>query len=195
MFLSDAGLQVTAGYIGKFLQPALVSHDELVVEYPPHAKPAAAPKPAPRRGGKALPPIYSRPAVPPPVETRAALVSALRELPLPSLAEAVRLSPALIDTASPDPIEVAGDGIRVNAICPGYVLTPLVEAQIPDTMKEYNMTREQVERDVLLARQPSKQFATIEQIGGNVVFLCSPAAAWVSGQILTVSGGGVQELD
>ena len=86
-------------------------------------------------------------------------------------------------------LETAEDPITCNAICPGYVLTPLVEAQIPDTMKEYNMTREQVERDVLLARQPSKQFATIEQVAGCVTFLCSPAADQITGTTLSVDGG------
>ena len=86
-------------------------------------------------------------------------------------------------------LETAEEPITANAICPGYVLTPLVEAQIPDTMKEYGMDRETVVRDVLLARQPSKQFATVEQIGGNVVFLCSPAADQVTGTTISVDGG------
>ncbi|MSU89945.1 3-hydroxybutyrate dehydrogenase [Rhodobacteraceae bacterium 2CG4] len=86
-------------------------------------------------------------------------------------------------------LETAQEPITCNAICPGYVLTPLVEAQIPDTMKKYGMTREQVEREVLLERQPSKQFATIEQIGGNVVFLCSPHADQITGTTISVDGG------
>ena len=86
-------------------------------------------------------------------------------------------------------LETAEEPITANAICPGYVLTPLVEAQIPDTMKQYNMTREQVIRDVLLTRQPSKQFATVEQLGGCVAFLCSPAADQVTGTTLSVDGG------
>jgi len=65
----------------------------------------------------------------------------------------------------------------------------LVEAQIPDTMKEYDMTREEVERNVLLARQPSKAFATIGQLGGTVVFLCSDHAAQITGTTLSVDGG------
>ncbi|MEM7210429.1 MAG: 3-hydroxybutyrate dehydrogenase, partial [Pseudomonadota bacterium] len=64
-------------------------------------------------------------------------------------------------------LETAEEPITCNAICPGYVLTPLVEAQIPDTMREYNMDRETVVRDILLARQPSKDFATVEQLGGT----------------------------
>ena len=86
-------------------------------------------------------------------------------------------------------LETAEEPITCNAICPGYVLTPLVEAQIPDTMKQYGMTREQVIREVLLDRQPSKQFATVEQIGGCVAFLCSPAADQVTGTTLSVDGG------
>ena len=69
-------------------------------------------------------------------------------------------------------LETAREPITANAVCPGYVLTPLVEAQIPATMKEYNMSRDEVVEKVLLDRQPSKQFATVEQMGGVVVFLC-----------------------
>ena len=86
-------------------------------------------------------------------------------------------------------LETAEEPITCNAICPGYVLTPLVEAQIPDTMKQYGMTREEVIREVLLDRQPSKQFATVEQIGGCVAFLCSPAADQITGTTLSVDGG------
>jgi len=69
------------------------------------------------------------------------------------------------------------------------VLTPLVEAQIPDTMKEYGMDRETVIREVMLARQPSKEFATVEQLGGTVNFLCSDAAAQITGTTISVDGG------
>lgn len=86
-------------------------------------------------------------------------------------------------------LEVAGMGITANAICPGYVLTPLVEAQIPDQMKTHNMDRDTVVREVMLARQPSKQFATVEQIGGTAVFLCSDAAAQITGTTISVDGG------
>jgi 3-hydroxybutyrate dehydrogenase len=86
-------------------------------------------------------------------------------------------------------LEVAGKGITANAICPGYVLTPLVEAQIPDQMKVHNMDRETVIREVMLDRQPSRQFATVEQIGGTVVYLCSPAADQVTGTTISVDGG------
>jgi 3-hydroxybutyrate dehydrogenase len=86
-------------------------------------------------------------------------------------------------------LEVAGQGITANAICPGYVLTPLVEAQIPDQMKAHGMGREEVIRKVMLARQPSGQFATVEQIGGTAVFLCSAAADQITGTTISVDGG------
>ena len=86
-------------------------------------------------------------------------------------------------------LETAEEAITCNAICPGYVLTPLVEAQIPATMAEYGMEREEVVRNVMLARQPSKQFATVEQIGGSTVFLCSEAAAQITGTTLSIDGG------
>lgn len=86
-------------------------------------------------------------------------------------------------------LETAQEPITVNAICPGYVLTPLVEAQIPDTMKEYDMSREDVIKNVMLTRQPSKEFATVEQLGGTAVFLCSDAAAQITGTTISVDGG------
>ena len=86
-------------------------------------------------------------------------------------------------------LETAGQGITCNAICPGYVLTPLVEAQIPDTMKKYDMGREEVIKKVMLERQPSREFATVEQLGGTAVFLCSDAAAQITGTTISVDGG------
>ena len=86
-------------------------------------------------------------------------------------------------------LETAQEPITCNAICPGYVLTPLVEAQIPDTMKEYNMSREDVVKNVMLTRQPSKEFATVEQLGGTTVFLCSDAASQITGTTISVDGG------
>jgi 3-hydroxybutyrate dehydrogenase len=86
-------------------------------------------------------------------------------------------------------LETAEEPITCNAVCPGYVLTPLVEAQIPDTMREYGWDREKVVRDVLLARQPSKHFATTQQLGGCVAFLCSEAADQITGTTLSVDGG------
>jgi 3-hydroxybutyrate dehydrogenase len=86
-------------------------------------------------------------------------------------------------------LEVAEKGITVNAICPGYVLTPLVEKQIPDTAKARGITEEQVKRDVLLEAQPTKQFVTVEQIAGTAIFLCSDAAASITGTSIAVEGG------
>lgn len=86
-------------------------------------------------------------------------------------------------------LEVAGQGITANAICPGYVLTPLVEAQIPDQMRVHGMDRDTVIREVMLQRQPSRQFATAEQIGGTVLWLASPAADQVTGTTISIDGG------
>lgn len=86
-------------------------------------------------------------------------------------------------------LETAEEPITANAICPGYVHTPLVEAQIPDTMKKYDLSREDALRDVILQRQPSKQFATVEQIGGVASFLCSAAAEQITGTTISVDGG------
>ncbi|MEY8840007.1 3-hydroxybutyrate dehydrogenase [Cribrihabitans sp. XS_ASV171] len=86
-------------------------------------------------------------------------------------------------------LETAREPITANAICPGYVLTPLVEAQIPDTMEKYDMGREEVIEKVMLERQPSKEFATVEQLGGTAVFLCSDAAAQITGTTISVDGG------
>ncbi|WOI57234.1 3-hydroxybutyrate dehydrogenase [Palleronia sp. LCG004] len=86
-------------------------------------------------------------------------------------------------------LETAREPITCNAVCPGYVLTPLVESQIPDTMKEYDMDRDEVIEKVLLARQPSKDFVTVEQLGGTCVFLCTDAAAQITGTAISVDGG------
>lgn len=86
-------------------------------------------------------------------------------------------------------LETAEEPITCNAICPGYVLTPLVEAQIPDTMEKYNMGRDEVIKKVMLERQPSREFATTEQLGGTTVFLCSDAAAQITGTTISVDGG------
>jgi 3-hydroxybutyrate dehydrogenase len=86
-------------------------------------------------------------------------------------------------------LEVAEAGITCNAICPGYVLTPLVEAQIPDQMKAHGMDRETVIREVMLDKQPTRQFVTVEQIAGTAWFLCSPDAAQINGTHVSVDGG------
>ncbi len=86
-------------------------------------------------------------------------------------------------------LETAKEAITCNAVCPGYVLTPLVEAQIPDTMKEYGMTWDEVIHKVMLERQPSKDFVTVEQLGDTTAFLCSDAAAQITGTTVSVDGG------
>ena len=86
-------------------------------------------------------------------------------------------------------LETARDPITANAICPGYVLTPLVESQIPATAKEYNLTEEEATEQIILSRQPSKEFATVEQLGGLAVYLCSDSAAQITGTTLSMDGG------
>jgi len=86
-------------------------------------------------------------------------------------------------------LEVAERGVTVNAVCPGYVLTPLVEQQIPDTAKARGITEEEVVRDVLLAAQPTKQFVTVNEVAALTMFLASDAAASITGAILPVDGG------
>ena len=86
-------------------------------------------------------------------------------------------------------LEAAEHGVTVNAICPGYVLTPLVEKQIPETAKARGITEEQVKRDVLLAAQWTKKFVTVEQLAGVALFLCSDAAENITGVSLPVDGG------
>ncbi|MBS8261976.1 3-hydroxybutyrate dehydrogenase [Roseibium polysiphoniae] len=86
-------------------------------------------------------------------------------------------------------LEVAEQGITVNAICPAYVWTPLVEKQIPDTAKARGITEEEVKRDVLLKAQPTKQFVTVEQVAGFAVFLCTDTASSITGSILPIDAG------
>lgn len=86
-------------------------------------------------------------------------------------------------------LELATFGVTANCISPGYVWTPLVEKQIPDTMKARNLTREQVIDDVLLQAQPTKEFVTVDQIAALVLFLCSDAAAQITGSNISIDGG------
>ncbi|GAB1583304.1 3-hydroxybutyrate dehydrogenase [Phyllobacterium phragmitis] len=90
-------------------------------------------------------------------------------------------------------LELAEQRITSNAICPGYVLTPLVEAQIPDQMKTHNMDRETVIREVMLDKQPTRQFVTTDQIGALAAFLCTDHAAQINGTTLSVDGGWTAE--
>jgi 3-hydroxybutyrate dehydrogenase len=86
-------------------------------------------------------------------------------------------------------LEVAEQGITVNAVCPGYVFTPLVEEQIPDTARARGISTEAVVRDVLLAAQPTKKFVTVEEVAALTAFLCSQEAASITGAVLPVEGG------
>jgi 3-hydroxybutyrate dehydrogenase len=86
-------------------------------------------------------------------------------------------------------LETAQTGVTVNCISPGYVWTPLVENQIPDTMKARNLTRDQVMNDVLLAAQPTKKFVTVDQVAAFALFLCRNEAAAITGANLSMDGG------
>jgi len=86
-------------------------------------------------------------------------------------------------------LELARSKITCNCISPGYVWTPLVEKQIPNTMKARNMSRDQVINDVLLAAQPTKEFVTVEQVASLALFLCGEGAAQITGANLSIDGG------
>ena len=86
-------------------------------------------------------------------------------------------------------LEVAEVGITVNAVCPGYVLTPLVQQQIPATARARGISEDAVVRDVLLAAQPTKKFVTVEQVAALTCFLCTDDAASITGAILPIEGG------
>ncbi|MEM0986421.1 MAG: 3-hydroxybutyrate dehydrogenase [Pseudomonadota bacterium] len=90
-------------------------------------------------------------------------------------------------------LEAATDGVRCNAIAPGYVFTPLVEGQIADTAKSRGISEEEVKTNVLLAAQPTKEFVTADQIGAFASFLCSKDAAQINGAILSIDGGWVAQ--
>ncbi len=86
-------------------------------------------------------------------------------------------------------LETAEEPITCNAICPGYVLTPIIEKQLPDQMKTHNMDRETVLREVILVKQPSRDFATVEQVAGAALFLCSPNGDQIRGTTISLDGG------
>ena len=86
-------------------------------------------------------------------------------------------------------LETATDGITCNAICPGYVWTPLVEKQIPDTAKARGMSEEEVKRDVILAAQPTKEFVTVDEVAALAVYLCRDEARAITGALLPIDGG------
>lgn len=90
-------------------------------------------------------------------------------------------------------LETATFGITSNCISPGYVWTPLVEKQIPDTMAARNLTREQVINDVLLHAQPTKEFVTVDQVAALAVFLCSDSAMQITGSNISIDGGWTAE--
>ena len=86
-------------------------------------------------------------------------------------------------------LEVAADGITMNAVCPGYVWTPLVEKQIPETAKARGITEQQVINDVLLHAQPTKKFVTIDEVASLATYLASDGAASITGAIIPIDGG------
>jgi 3-hydroxybutyrate dehydrogenase len=90
-------------------------------------------------------------------------------------------------------LEGAQSGVRCNAICPGYVHTPLVEAQIADTARARGISEEEVKQNVLLAAQPTKEFVTAEQVGAMAVFLTSPSASQINGALMQMDGGWVAQ--
>ena len=90
-------------------------------------------------------------------------------------------------------LETAKDPITANAICPGYVMTPLVESQIPDTAKEYGISEDEAIDKVILKKQPSKEFVTVDQVAGIALFLCSDAATQITGTTISADGGWTAE--
>jgi len=90
-------------------------------------------------------------------------------------------------------LEAAEHGVTVNAICPGYVKTPLVERQIPDTAKARHISEDEVVRDVILAAQPTKKFVRSDEISALALFLCSDEAASITGATISIDGGWVSQ--
>ena len=107
----------------------------------------------------------------------------------PNKAAYVAAKHGLVGLSKTLALEVATDGITVNCISPGYVWTPLVENQIPDTMRARGLTRDRVINDVLLSAQPTKEFVTAEQVAALALFLCRDEAASITGANLSMDGG------
>jgi 3-hydroxybutyrate dehydrogenase len=115
--------------------------------------------------------------------------SAHSQVASPFKAAYVSAKHGLVGLTKTAALETATFGVTVNCISPGYVWTPLVEKQIPDTMKARGLTEDQVKQDVLLAAQPTKQFVTVEQVAALALYLCSDAAAQITGANLSIDGG------
>jgi len=96
---------------------------------------------------------------------------------------------ALVGLSKTVALEVAQKGITVNAICPGYVMTPLVEKQLADQARVHNMSQEQVKRQIMLAQQPTKQFITTAEVAALALYLCSDMARSITGAAIAIDGG------
>jgi 3-hydroxybutyrate dehydrogenase len=101
----------------------------------------------------------------------------------------VSAKPGLLGLTKTVALELAELGTTCNAICPGYVMTPLIDAQIGDQMKVHSMTRDEVIRNVMLDRQPTKEFVSMEQVAATALFLCSDQASQITGTTISVDGG------
>ena len=117
------------------------------------------------------------------------IASALALVGLPSMSAYAAAKHGVAGLTKGVALEVAERNITVNAICPGYVRTPLVEKQIPDTAKAHGITEEQAVRDVLLAAQPTKKFVAVEEVAALTLFLASDSAASITGAMIPMDGG------
>jgi len=117
------------------------------------------------------------------------VASALALVGLPAMSAYAAAKHGVAGLTKTVALEVAEQGITVNAICPGFVRTPLVEQQIPATAKARGITEEQAVRDVLLAAQPTKRFVAIEEVAALAVFLASDSAASITGAMIPIDGG------